>query len=84
MLQSLRSKLRGARIGKNFMDRQYDLFEVLPDGAPIWRGSASGHDAAILKLRKLAAQTGNEVRVMHLPTKAVIAVINTKSASESV
>lgn len=67
------------------MDRQYDLFEILPDGAPVWRGAVSGHESAILKLRELAAETENEVRVMHVPTKSIIAVMNaTKSKDASI
>ena len=58
------------------MNREYDLFEKMPDGSLIWRAVVSGHEDAITKLRELAAQTGNEVRVMHMPTKTVIAILN--------
>jgi hypothetical protein len=58
------------------MTRNYDLFEILPDGSPIWKELVSGHDEAIRKLQELAKQTKNEVRVMHLATKTIIAAMN--------
>lgn len=62
------------------MDRNYDLFEILPDGSPVWRCSANGHEDAIEQLRHLASQTENEVRIMHLGSKSVIAVLNAPAA----
>jgi hypothetical protein len=64
------------------MDRTYDLFQKLPDGSLIWQTSVTGHENAIRKLEELAKSTTNECCVMHLPTKAVIASMNT-SKSES-
>jgi hypothetical protein len=64
------------------MDRTYDLFEKYVDGSLMWNTSVTGHENAIHKLRELAATTTNECCVMHLPTKTVIAAMNT-SASES-
>jgi hypothetical protein len=58
------------------MERDYDLFEVMPDGSLIWRGAVSGHEKAILKLKQLASQTSNVVRLMHVPTKSLIAEMN--------
>jgi len=55
------------------MDREYDLFEVFPDGALIWRDSVTGHEKAIRRLRELATVSANEFRVMHIPTKTLIA-----------
>jgi len=62
------------------MERDYDLFEVLPDGTPMWREAVTGHDAAIRKLHELSARTTNEVRVMHLPTNTLIASKNVREA----
>ena len=59
------------------MDREYDLFEIYPDGSPIWRDVVSGREKAILKLRELSTETANEVRVMHLSTNTVVAATNT-------
>ena len=59
------------------MDRSYDLFEVFPDGSALWKGSVVGQENAIRKLKELAAGTANEMRLMHVPTKTVIAAMNT-------
>lgn len=65
------------------MERDYDIFEVLPDGQPIWRAAVAGHENALRALKELAAKTTNEVRMMHLPTNAVIAMMKTdKSQSD--
>jgi len=55
------------------MDRDYDLFEVFPDGSLVWRDSVTGHEKAIQRLRELAELTDNEFRAMHVPTNALIA-----------
>jgi len=55
------------------MERDYDLFEVLPDGAAVWQVAVTGHENAIRKLHELSARTVSEVRVMHLPTNTLIA-----------
>lgn len=62
------------------MERDYDLFEIYPDGSPVWLCVVSGHEAAIAKLKELSEITKNEVRVMHLPTKSVVAVMNVPQA----
>ncbi len=59
------------------MDSEYDLFEIFPDGSALWRITISGHGEAIKRLGEYAAQTANEVRLMHLPTQTVIAALNT-------
>jgi hypothetical protein len=58
------------------MERDYDLFEVLPDGAVIWKEAAPDHENAIRRLQELSTQTKNEVRVMHILTNTLIASIN--------
>jgi hypothetical protein len=60
------------------MEREYDLFEVLPDGAAVWQVAVTGHENAIKKLHELSARTTNEVRVMHLPTDTLIAQKNVR------
>jgi len=59
--------------------RRYDLFEVLPDGSVRWRCTVEGHEQAMSTLRKLAALTPNELRLMHLPTQNLIARMNEKA-----
>lgn len=63
------------------MDRTYDLFEVEPGGVVRWKCAVTGHEHAIRKLQELANQTDNEVRVMHIPTRSIVAVMNTKEES---
>jgi hypothetical protein len=55
------------------MERDYDLFEVFPDGSVIWRQSVTGHENAIRRLRELVELTDNEFRVMHVLTNTLIA-----------
>jgi hypothetical protein len=58
------------------MERDYDLFEVLPDGAAIWKETVSGHENAIRRLIELSKRTSNEVRVMHVLSNSLIASMN--------
>jgi hypothetical protein len=60
------------------LERVYDLFEIRPDGSPIWKEKIEGHENAIHRLREVAAQTQSEVRLMHLPDQSVIAVLNAR------
>jgi hypothetical protein len=55
------------------VDASYDIFEILPDGSPLWKGVVIGRDAALKELESLAENCENELRVIHLPTKAVVA-----------
>jgi hypothetical protein len=55
------------------MNREYDLFEVLSDGAVLWRQMAAGRENALRKLGELSKRTSNEVRVMHVLSNTVIA-----------
>jgi hypothetical protein len=55
------------------MEREYDLFEVLPDGAPMWRQTAAGRENALRKLTELSKQTSHEIRVMHVLSNTLIA-----------
>jgi hypothetical protein len=60
------------RSRRRYMDREYDLFEIFPDGSQIWRDSVTGHEKAIRRLRELVEVTDNEFRVMHTPTNTLI------------
>ena len=55
------------------MNREYDLFESLPDGARIWRAAVVGREAALTKLKELASESANEFVAMHLPTEEIVA-----------
>ena len=64
------------------MDRNYDLFEILPDGSPIWKCAVAGHENAVQQLRELARHTTNELRIVHLSTNTIIAVLNAPPHSD--
>ena len=57
------------------MDRTYDIFEKMSDGAVMWCVAVSGHDAAIRKLKEMAAQSHNEFELRHVATNSVVATI---------
>jgi hypothetical protein len=65
------------------MARTYDLFEILPDGVPLWRTSVDGDENAIAKLKTLSRLTSNEVYAMHVPSKSVIARMGPTEFSNS-
>jgi hypothetical protein len=58
------------------VERTYDLFEKHEDGTMIWKATIDGHEPAIAKLRELAGKTKNEIQVLHLPTKSLVATMN--------
>ncbi len=55
------------------MDQTLDIFERLPEGDSIWRATVDGSQNAIGKLQELSLHTHNELYVVDLNTKAVIA-----------
>jgi hypothetical protein len=58
------------------MERDHNLFDVLPDGAPMWRQMAAGRENALRKLTELSKRTTHEIRVMHVLTDTLIASMN--------
>lgn len=58
------------------MNRTFDIFEHFPDGNALWRGSVDGHEEGIKKLKSLASATENEVRLIYLPDKTLVAAAN--------
>lgn len=42
-------------------NRDYDIFEELPDGSAVWRGCVFGIENVELKFRELAKETSNRV-----------------------
>ena len=57
----------------NPADEKYDIFEQLSDGKLLWRAVVTGLDAANLRMAEHAAETRNEVIVMHIPTSTHMA-----------
>jgi len=62
--------------GRSAGTRKYDLFELVPDGYVLWRGTIKGLKKAIMELQELAAHTKHEVQLMYAPNNAVIAKRN--------
>jgi hypothetical protein len=58
------------------LDREYDIFERLPDGTDLWKDYVHGLEQARRKLRELAAQSKNELYAIHTPTKEIAARVN--------
>jgi hypothetical protein len=54
------------------VNRTYDLFEKMPSGDLLWRGSVSGLEAAREQIEALAQSTGNECVLMHLLTQEIV------------
>jgi len=58
------------------MNREYDIFEKLPDGSPVWHVCVQGLENAIAKLKELAKESPHEYFAMHMPTEAVVGRVN--------
>jgi hypothetical protein len=55
------------------VDHNYDIFEILPDGSPMWKATAAGKDEALQQLELLSERCRNELRVIQLATRVVVA-----------
>jgi hypothetical protein len=64
------------------MERSYHIFEII-DSDPIWRECVNGHTEALARAMEFARKSKNEIRVMHLPDNAVVAVLNDKHVHRS-
>jgi hypothetical protein len=60
----------------------FDIFELFPDGSVAWRGAGSDREDALRKLEEQAALTENEVRLLDIRSKEIIASVNSPSASQ--
>jgi hypothetical protein len=58
------------------VNRDYDLFEVLPDGSSLWRGTIQGQENALNKLRELFVRTTNELRLRRVSSNTIILTVN--------
>ena len=61
------------------MNREYDIFEKLPDGTVLWHTLIQGLENALASLRDLGGQSPNEFFAMHTPTKETIGRVNVKT-----
>jgi hypothetical protein len=58
------------------VNREYDIFEKLPDGSVRWRAFVSGLDDAKAKLSELGRVSANEHFAIHTPSKEIVARVN--------
>lgn len=58
------------------MEREYEMFELLPDGSPVWRAHASGLREVRMKLEQIGKSTTNECFAIYLSTKEIVARVN--------
>ena len=52
-------------------NRDYDIFEELPDGKKVWRACVIGMENVELKLQELARESNNKLLALHGETSAV-------------
>jgi hypothetical protein len=62
------------------MDREYDIFEKLPDGSILWRTVIKGLENALARLKELGAVSPNEHFAIHTPSNVIIARVNEPEA----
>jgi hypothetical protein len=62
------------------LNREYDIFERLPDGTHLWKDYVVGLEEARRKLQELAALSKNEHYAIHTPTKDIAARVNVREA----
>ena len=63
------------------MDREYDVFEKLPDGSHIWRAFVKGLIEARARVEELSQSSPNEFYAIHTPSQEIVA--NSKKFPES-
>jgi hypothetical protein len=54
------------------LEREYNIFECLPDGSVQWRGTVVGLQNARTKLEEIARDSQNDHFAMHLPTRNIV------------
>jgi hypothetical protein len=65
------------------MDREYDLFEQMPDGSLRWRMFVQGLEKANLTLADLGKESPHEFIAMYTPTKEIVGRVNVSAKSQS-
>jgi hypothetical protein len=58
------------------MEREYEIFERLPDNSLMWHDHATGLPKARNKLREIAQSSGNECFAIHLESGEIVARCN--------
>jgi hypothetical protein len=54
------------------VNRDYELFEQLPDGSPLWHSHVQGLLEAQQELVEMSKTTKNECFAIHLKTKEIV------------
>jgi hypothetical protein len=62
-------------------NRDYDVFEELPDGSTIWRDCAFGMGNVELKLRELARESNNKFFALYLQDRDQPVILPWKSTA---
>jgi hypothetical protein len=76
-----RGNTRGRVEGIRPVDRDYDLFEILPNGVLLWRAVLSSRERGMKKLQELASISTNQFLLMDVPTNSVIASMNNRKVA---
>jgi hypothetical protein len=63
------------------MEREFDLFEKLPDGSVLWKAVVPGMENAVARLKSLGSTSPNEHFAIHTPTKTIVARVNAPTSS---
>jgi hypothetical protein len=58
------------------VDRQYDIFEIYPNGELLWHCCVTGLENARLKVEEFGRHSSNQFFATHTPTKEVVARAN--------
>jgi len=66
-------------VGEASVNRTYDLFEKMPNGDVLWRGSVSSLEAGRQQIAALAERTGNECLLMQILTQEVVERVSPKA-----
>ena len=65
------------------MDREYDIFEVHPNGDILWKTCVAGLENARVKLAELGRQSANPFFAAHTPTREIVAQVNHERATSA-
>jgi hypothetical protein len=65
------------------MDREFDLFEKLPDGSVLWKAVVPGLENALIRLKSFGSISPNEHFAIHTPTQTVVARVNAPTSSSA-
>jgi hypothetical protein len=68
-----------SNIPEDSKNRDYDIFEELPDGSTVWRACVFGMGNVELKFRELARETTNRIFAISLLDQSVPVISPCKS-----